>query len=136
MASIPQTPGHPIVKLAFISGACIVAGLLVGTAAHFVGGAIGFGLGLGAFFLAAFEGGIPGAVIGLAVGLVVFYVIFRTRATWKDWAILMSMAFATAAVTFLPLGILMLGVTPIVTLIVALALAFNRRSSRNPDHQS
>jgi hypothetical protein len=113
-------------KLMFVSAECVAAGWAVGTAAHFLGGSFGFGLSLVAFQLAAFEGGIPGAIIGLVVGLLVFYGILHGRATWKDWAILTGVAFVTAATTFLPLGVITLGVTPLVTLIVALALGFSR----------
>ena len=105
---------------------CFAAGWVVGTGAHFLGGAPGFGLGLGAFQLAFFEGGIQGAAIGLIVGLLIFYGILGGRTTWKDWAILAGVAFVTAAITFLPLGIITLVVTPIVTLIAALALGIGR----------
>jgi len=105
---------------------CFAAGWAVGTAAHFLGGSPGFGLGLEAFQFAFFEGGIQGAAIGLIVGLVIFYGILRGRVTWKDWAILAGVAFVTAAITFLPLGIITLLVTPIVTLIAALALSVSR----------
>jgi hypothetical protein len=116
-------------KAMLVSVGCVVAGWAVGTAAHFLGGSPGFGLGLGALQLAAFEGGIQGAAIGLIVGLLVFYGILHGRVTWKDWAILSGVAFVTAATTFLPLGVITFLVTPIVTLIVALALGI-RRSSR------
>ena len=109
-----------------ISAECVTAGWAVGTAAHFLGGSFGFGMSLEAFQLAAFEGGIPGAAIGLVVGLLVFYGILHSRATWKDWAILTGVAFVTAAITFLPLGVITLAVSPLVTLIVAFALGFKR----------
>ena len=107
---------------------CFAAGWVVGTAAHFLGGSLGFGLDLGAFRLAFFEGGIQGAAIGLIVGLVIFYSILRGRVTWKDWAILAGVAFVTATITFLPSGIMSLLVTPIVTLIAACALGVMRLS--------
>jgi len=112
-----------------VSVGCVVAGWAVGTAAHFLGGSPGFGLGLEAFQLAVFEGGIQGAAIGLVVGPLIFYGILHGRVTWKDWAILVGVAFVTAAITFLPLGVLTLLITPIVTLIVALAIRI-RGSSR------
>ena len=60
--------------------------------------------------------------IGLVVGLVVFYGILRGRVTWKDWVILAGVAFSTAAITFLRLGLTTLIVTPLVTLTAALVL--------------
>lgn len=115
-----------IVKVLLVSGECLVAGFIVGTAAHFVGGAFGFGLGLGALELAAGEGGLQGAVIGLFVGLLVFYAILRGRATWKQWLALMAVSFVTASLTFMPLGIMTLVVTPVVTLVVAVAIGVGR----------
>lgn len=105
---------------------CFAAGWAVGTAAHFLGGAHGFGLDLGAFQLAFFEGGIPGAAIGLIVGLLIFFGILRRQVTWKDWATLVGVSLITAAITFLPLGVITLFLTPVVTLIAAFALRVSR----------
>jgi len=107
---------------------CFAAGLTVGTFAHFLGGSPGFGLNIGAFQLAFFEGGIPGGAIGLIVGLLIFYGILRSQVAWQDWAILVGVSLATAAITFLPLGVITLLVTPVVTVIVALALGVSRSS--------
>ena len=115
-------------KAILVAVECFAAGWAVGTAAHFLGGSPGFGLDLGAFQLAFFEGGIPGAAIGLIVGLLIFYGILHSQVTWKDWAILVGVSIVTAAITFLPLGVITLLVTPVVTLIVALALGVNRSS--------
>jgi hypothetical protein len=52
----------------------------------------------------------------------------HSQVTWKDWAILVGVSIVTAAITFLPLGVITLLVTPVVTLIVALALGVNRSS--------
>ena len=90
------------------------------------GGALGFGLGFGALELAAFEGGIVAAEIGLVVGLVIYYAILRGRASPRDWAMLTGVAFITASVTFLPLGVATLLITPVVTIIAAFALGFKR----------
>ena len=126
IVSTGRTVLQAVAKLVLVSAECVAAGWAVGTAAHYVGGSFGFGLDLGAFELAAFEGGIQGALIGLPVGLLIYYVILRSRATWKDWAILVGVAFITAATTFLPLGIITFLVTPLVTLIVASVLGFRR----------
>jgi hypothetical protein len=115
-----------VAKTLVVSAECITAGFAIGTAAHFVGGAFGFGLSFGAFQLAAFEGGIPGAAIGLVVGLLIFYAILHCHATWKEWVVLIAVAFATAALTFLPLGVMTLMVTPIVTIAAAFALGFRQ----------
>jgi len=117
---------HIAAKALLVAVECVVTGWAVGTAAHFLGGSPGFGLGLTAFQLAAFEGGIQGAAIGLVVGLLIFYGILRGRVTWKDWAILAAVALVTAAITFLPLGVITLFVTPVVTLIVAFTLGAKR----------
>jgi hypothetical protein len=105
---------------------CFATGWAVGTAAHFLGGSPGFGLDLGAFQLAFFEGGMPGAAIGLIAGLLIFYGILHSHVTWKDWAILVGVSLVTATITFLPLGVITLFVTPVVTLIAALALGVSR----------
>jgi len=113
-------------ELLLVSTGCIAAGFGVGTAAHFFGAAFGFGLGFGALELAVFEGGIVAAGIGLVVGLVIYYAILRGRASRRDWVILTSVAFITASITFLPLGVDTLLVTPVVTITVALALGLRR----------
>ena len=113
-------------KVMLVSVGCVAAGWAVGTAAHYLGGSPGFGLSLGAFEFAFFEGGMQGAAIGLIVGLLIFYCILRGRVIWSDWAILAGVAFVTAAITFLPLGVITLLVTPIVTLIAAFALGIRR----------
>jgi inner membrane protein involved in colicin E2 resistance len=64
----------------------------------------------------------------LIVGLLIFYGILHGQVTWKDWAILVGVSLVTAAITFLPLGVLTLLVTPVVTLIAALALGITRSS--------
>lgn len=129
IALTKRTPIQAVARAIRVAVGCFAAGWAVGTAAHFLGGSPGFGLDLSAFQLAFFEGGIQGAAIGLILGLVIFYGILRGRVTWKEWAILAAVAFVTAAITFLPLGIISLLVTPLVTLIAALALGV-RRSPR------
>jgi hypothetical protein len=109
-------------EVLLVSAGCVVAGWAVGTAAHYLGGALAWGLDLDSLWLAAFEGGINGAAIGLVVGLVVFYGILLGRVTWKDWVIFAGVAFSTAAITFLRLGLTTLIVTPLVTLTAALVL--------------
>ena len=123
--TLPQEAARAIL----VAVGCFAVGWAVGTVAHFLGGSPGFGLDMGAFQLAFFEGGIQGAAIGLPAGLLIFYGILRGRVTWKEWAILAGVAVVTAAITFLPLGIISLLVTPIVTLIAAFAVG-RRRSPR------
>jgi len=127
---------QPITRVAYAAARvflvcieCIATGWAVGTAAHFFGGSFAFGLDLSSFQFAVFEGGINGAIVGLPVGLLVYYGIFRSRATRKDWAILIGVAFVTAAITFLPLGLLTLIVTPIVTMVAAVVLRSCLRSA-------
>lgn len=119
---------HAAPRVVLVCIECMVVGWAVGTAAHFFGGSFAFGLDLSSFLFAAFEGGINGAIVGLPVGLLVYYGIFRSEATWKDWAILMGVAFVTATMTFLPLGLFTLLVTPLVTMIAALVLRSRLRS--------
>ncbi len=124
--AISRTAFRRAAEALLVSAGCIAAGFVVGTAAHFFGGALGFGLGFGALELAAFEGGIVAAEIGLVVGLVIYYAILRGRASPRDWAMLTGVAFITASVTFLPLGVATLLITPVVTIIAAFALGFKR----------
>jgi len=118
-----QTVLRVAAKALLVAAECILAGLAIGTVAHFVGAApSGYGLGREAFQLAWLEGGIPGGVLGLIVGLPIFYAILHGRASWKEWAILIGVTFITATVTFMLLSVMTLVFTPLVTITVAVAM--------------
>lgn len=117
-----RTALQTITEVLLVSGASVIAGFSIGTAAHFLGGSFAFGLSLGTLGLAGYVGGIPGAVAGLLVGLLVYFGILRKTVTWKDWAILTGVAFLTATITLLLWGRSRLIVAPLLTLLVALVL--------------
>ena len=124
IASVGRTVLRRGAKVLLVSAECLTAGFAVGTAARFlVQGASGDGYSLGT---AALESGIPCAVLGLLVGPLI-YAILPSAATSKQWAVLIGMAFITAASTSActeyGLGFM---VTLVVTIAVALALRFGQ----------
>jgi hypothetical protein len=121
-----QTVFRVVAKVLLVSAECILVGLAIGTAAHFLGAApSGYGLGREALQLAWLEGGIPGGALGLLVGLPTFYAILHGRASWKEWAILVGVTFITATVTFMFLSVMTLVFTPLATITVAVAMRSN-----------
>ena len=115
-----QTVFRAAARALLVSAECILAGFAIGTVAHFLGGR--FGLNWAALQFAAWEGGIPGGAVGLLVGLLTFYVILHGRASWRDWAILISVSLVTATFAFMVVFALTVLITPLVTITVAVAM--------------
>jgi len=124
IASVGKTVLRRGAKVLLGSAECVTAGFAVGTAARFLAeGASGYTYNLGN---AVYDSGIPFAIVGLLVGPLI-YAILRSRATWKQWAVLVGIAFITAASTWActEYGMSFM-VTLVVTIGVALALRFGQ----------